>query len=77
MEGKNSCSELYCLLSNNFDNRVCRLTFAPDQSDVVTKFFLSEDENSVEIVCFKTTYLSVFKEAHHYFKKYQLLSGMF
>lgn len=77
MDHLSSCKELHRLLSNSFGGNACRLTFAPDQLGVDTRFFLSDDGNSVEIVCFKSTYLLVFKEAHNYFNQFQPLSGMF
>ncbi|CDF89985.1 ZYBA0S05-06238g1_1 [Zygosaccharomyces bailii CLIB 213] len=75
MDHLNSCKELYRLLSNSFGDNACRLTFAPDQPDIDTGFFLSDDGNSVEIVCFKSTYLLIFKEAHNYFNQFQRLSA--
>ncbi|AQZ16622.1 ECM9 (YKR004C) [Zygosaccharomyces parabailii] len=75
MDHLSSCKELHRLLSNSFGGNACRLTFAPDQLGVDTRFFLSDDGNSVEIVCFKSTYLLVFKEAHNYFNQFQPLSA--
>lgn len=70
------CKELYEILSNGSTPKVYKLTFAPNQTGVNEPFFISEEPESIEIVCFKSTYLSIFIESHNYFQNYELISGM-
>lgn len=61
------CKELYRILISNPDHNDYKLTFAPDQETIKERYFLERVNESIEVVCFKTTYLSVFKECHDYF----------
>ncbi|KAH9200360.1 hypothetical protein LQ764DRAFT_115001 [Zygosaccharomyces rouxii] len=69
------CKKLYQVLSSDSTTKTCRLTFAPNQPDINDPFFISEEPKNIEIVCFKNTYLSIFKEAHDYFQNYPSISA--
>lgn len=62
------CKELYEVLTNDLQRINFNLTFAPNQPAVGERYFVSEDDQSIEIVCFTATFLSVFKESHGYFE---------
>lgn len=70
------CKELYQILTIDSNAKVCRLTFAPNQPGLEEPFFILQESTGIEIVCFKNTYLSIFKEAHSYFENYQSINGM-
>lgn len=63
------CRELYDNLTNWNGYLTLKLEFAPDQPGFEKQlFFMNEDSNddTVELVCFKSTILKLFMEAHNY-----------
>lgn len=77
MKSSTLCEELYETLIKNLTQDNFKLTFAPDQLTITTRYFVEEKQNHTEIVCFKSSLLSVFKEAHNYFSIFQSSSCMF
>lgn len=65
------CKELYEVLTKDLKRINFCLTFAPNQPGVSERYFVSEEDQSIEIVCFTATFLSVFKESHEYFNLFK------
>ncbi|QLG72670.1 hypothetical protein HG535_0D03780 [Zygotorulaspora mrakii] len=61
------CQELYKILIANSAQGKFRLTFAPDQAGITERYFSVNEDQHIEIVCFKKTYISIFEECHNYF----------
>ncbi|SMN17737.1 similar to Saccharomyces cerevisiae YKR004C ECM9 Non-essential protein of unknown function [Maudiozyma saulgeensis] len=67
------CKNLYDYLIKWGDFLSFKLEFSPDQPGFEGQsFFINEDtqNQTVELVCFKSTFLKVFAEAHNNFNKY-------
>lgn len=67
------CEELFNVVTRFPDNPLIKLSFTPNEPSVKSDYFIDDDK---EIICFKGTFLKVFKEAHDYFEKHTNI-GMF
>ncbi|CCE64177.1 hypothetical protein TPHA_0G03370 [Tetrapisispora phaffii CBS 4417] len=61
--------ELFEKLTIDTDDKVCILRFGSDQESINENYFISNEKDKIEIICFKKTFFRVFKEAHDYFYK--------
>ncbi|EDO14754.1 hypothetical protein Kpol_354p2 [Vanderwaltozyma polyspora DSM 70294] len=61
------CKEFYEILVAN-NEKSTKLTIAPNQQGIDTNYYIAADPTGVEIICFKSTFFKIFKEAHHYLR---------
>lgn len=62
--------ELVTLLSNTKFYDTFKFVIIPQVSENGNRFELFQEDNQVEIVCYKSTFLSLFKECHIFLKKF-------
>ena len=65
------CNELLATVTEFPNNSDVKLSFTPNQPGIDSRYYTDADK---EIICFKKTYLLIFKEAHDYFSSID--SGM-
>lgn len=65
------CEELFETITKFPQNPLIKLSFVPNQPSIDSRYFIDDDR---EIICFKKTFLMVFKEAHEYFQKHKEIS---
>lgn len=57
------CKKLFTVISD-FHPKTVKLSFAPDQDQITTPFFIAKNFTEIEIICFKSTLVNVFIETH-------------
>lgn len=66
-ESTGLCKELFDYLTAEYPHDNCKLSFEPDQQGVKTPFFIDKNESQAELVCFKSTFVKIFKGVHKEF----------
>lgn len=77
MNSLETCREFYNVVTTKFVSEKSRLTFSPDQPSATSNFLFVNTLNEIEIICFKSTYLRIFKESHDYMRKFESSNSTF
>ncbi|CAI4565845.1 ATV_HP_G0096050.mRNA.1.CDS.1 [Saccharomyces cerevisiae] len=63
------CREFFEKITAYLDYHDFRLTITANQPSITLPYYVDQKAHSIELVIFKTTFLSLFQEAHTYFNK--------
>mgnify|MGYP000039654012 FL=1 len=63
------CREFFEKITAYLDYHDFRLTITANQPSITLPYYVDEKAHSIELIIFKTTFLSLFQEAHTYFNK--------
>ena len=63
------CEEFFEKITARLDHHDFRLTITANQPSITVPYYVDEKTHSIELIIFKTTFLSLFQEAHTYFNR--------
>lgn len=61
------CKEFFKEITAYLDHDDFKLTITGNQPSITLPYYLDKNAHSVELIIFKSTFLSLFQEAHTYF----------
>ena len=61
------CKEFFEKITTHLEHDNFKLTVARDQPSIALPYYLDKNAHHIELVTFKSTFLSLFQESHTYF----------